>query len=53
MIACPQFRRQCLWLIMRLSAARLSLRRLLIVKSDHKAVLSFVRDTDHFPHYTV
>jgi hypothetical protein len=38
---------------MRLGTTRLSLRRLLAVKSDHKAVLSFVRDTDRFPHYAV
>ncbi|KAJ7705855.1 hypothetical protein B0H14DRAFT_3526211 [Mycena olivaceomarginata] len=49
----PRFRRQCLRLIMRLGSAQLSLRRLLAAKSDHKAVLSFVRDTDRFPRYAV
>jgi ribonuclease HI len=53
LLACPRFRRQRLRLIMRLGTARLSLRRLLAVKSDHKAVLSFVRDTDRFPRYAV
>jgi hypothetical protein len=38
---------------MKLGSARLSLRRLLAAKSDHKAVLSFVRDTDRFPRYAV
>jgi hypothetical protein len=38
---------------MRLGSARLSLRRLLAMKSDHKAVLSFVRDMDRFPPYAV
>jgi hypothetical protein len=53
LLACPRFRRQCLRLIMKLGSAQLSLRRLLAAKSDHKAVLSFVRDTDRFPRYTV
>jgi hypothetical protein len=53
LLACPRFRRQRLHLIMKLGSARLSLRRLLAAKSDHKAVLSFVWDTDCFPRYAV
>ncbi|KAJ6449489.1 hypothetical protein C8R45DRAFT_753748, partial [Mycena sanguinolenta] len=45
LLSCPGYRRQRLQLIVRLGTARLSLKRLLAAKSDHKAVLAYVRDT--------
>jgi hypothetical protein len=51
LLLCPIYRRQRLKLILRLGTARLSLRRLLATKSEHKAVLAFARDTERFPRY--
>ncbi|KAJ6572192.1 hypothetical protein B0H19DRAFT_879913, partial [Mycena capillaripes] len=48
LISCPRYRCKCLKLILSLGMARLSLRRLLAVKSDPKPVLRFVRDTGRF-----
>jgi ribonuclease HI len=53
LLACPAHRRQRLQLIIRLGTARLTMKRLLAVKSDHKTVLVFVRDTHRLPHYTL
>lgn len=53
LLLCPSLRRQRLALILRLGTARLSLRRLLGVKSDHKAVLQFARDSGRFPRYSL
>ncbi|KAJ7653812.1 hypothetical protein B0H17DRAFT_862911, partial [Mycena rosella] len=48
LLACPTYRRQRLTLITRLGTARLSLHRLISVKSDPRPVLAFVRDTGRF-----
>ncbi|KAJ7336856.1 hypothetical protein DFH08DRAFT_964814 [Mycena albidolilacea] len=49
LLLCPIYRRQRLKLILHLGTARLSLRRLLATKSEHKAILVFTRDTERFP----
>jgi hypothetical protein len=46
---CPAYRRQRLQLIVRLGTARLTPKLLLAVKSDHKAVLAYVHDTNRLP----
>ncbi|KAJ6454338.1 hypothetical protein C8R45DRAFT_772010, partial [Mycena sanguinolenta] len=48
LLACPRYRRHRLELIRALGTARLSLRRLLAVKSDPSPTLRFVRDTSRF-----
>ncbi|KAF7354484.1 putative RNA-directed DNA polymerase from transposon X-element [Mycena venus] len=53
LLACPAYRRQRLQLIVQLGTARLTVKRLLAVKSDHKTVLAYVRDTHRLPHYTL
>jgi hypothetical protein len=53
LLMCPRYRRQRLDLVLNLGTARLSLRRLLAVKSDSKPVLRFVRDTGRFPRYAL
>ncbi|KAJ6507032.1 hypothetical protein C8R45DRAFT_802455, partial [Mycena sanguinolenta] len=45
LLSCPLYRRQRLQLIVRLGTARLNLKRLLAVKSDHRRVFAYVRDT--------
>ncbi|KAJ7025516.1 hypothetical protein C8F04DRAFT_1269135 [Mycena alexandri] len=51
LLLCPAYRQQRLKLIIRLGTARLTLRRLLAAKSEHKAVFEFVRDTGRLPRY--
>jgi hypothetical protein len=52
LLSCPAYRRQRLRLIQRLGTARLSL-RLLLVKSQPKPVLDFLRETERFPRYAL
>ncbi|KAJ6568830.1 hypothetical protein B0H19DRAFT_1256538 [Mycena capillaripes] len=52
-LARPRYRRQRLHLIRRSGTARLTLRLLLAAKSDPKPVLTFVRDTKHFPRHSL
>jgi ribonuclease HI len=53
LLSCPRYRRERLDMIISLGTARLSLRRLLAVKSDPKPALRFVRDTGRFPRYAL
>jgi prolyl-tRNA editing enzyme YbaK/EbsC (Cys-tRNA(Pro) deacylase) len=46
----PSVLRQRLQLIILLGTARLTMKRLLAARSDHKPVLAFVRDTHRLPH---
>lgn len=53
LLSCPHYRCQRLDLVLKLGTVHLSLRRLLATKSDSKPVLRFMRDTGHFPCYTL
>jgi ribonuclease HI len=53
LLSCPRYHRERLKLVLKLRTARLTLRRHLAAKVDHKPILAFMRDTGRFPHYSL
>ncbi|KAJ6484876.1 hypothetical protein C8R45DRAFT_829743, partial [Mycena sanguinolenta] len=53
LLSCPMYCCQRLQLIVRLRTARLNFKCLLAAKSDHKPVLTYVRDTLRLPRYSL